>query len=212
MHDVIDKHGVLGELGRNGPVVLELGCGNRKRYPRTIGIDLVDLPCVDLVGDVCTTLAMFPKQSVNSVYAYHVLEHVDDLDGLLRQVGRVLKPGGLFDVVAPHFSNSHFYSDPTHKRFFGLYTFSYYADEEIFSRKVPHYWLTIPFVIRSVNLRFKSSPPFYVRHGIRRLIGMIVDSCGYLREFYEENISGIVSCYEVHYVLQKKGGDWPDRP
>src|SRR6185312_2948084 len=37
----------------------------------------------------------------------------------------VLEPGGEFRAVVPHFSNLHFYSDPTHRTFFGLYTFSY---------------------------------------------------------------------------------------
>jgi len=204
MQEIIDRNGIIARLGKNGPVILELGCGDRKRLAGSVGIDILDYPGVDLVGDLCLVLGRIPDGVADSIYAYHVLEHVADLDALVKEVARVLKPGGAFDVVVPHFSNAYYYSDPTHRRPFGLYTFSYYADEDLFSRKVPHYWKVVPFQIEQVSLRFKSGRPFYFRYALRRLAGMIFDACGYAREFYEENLSGVISCYEIHYVLRRK--------
>mgnify|MGYP000105399565 CR=1 FL=1 len=43
----------------------------------------------------------FEDDTFDSVLALGVLEHVVDLDGLLREVQRVLRPGGAFLVVVP---------------------------------------------------------------------------------------------------------------
>jgi len=204
---MIDKNNIIDTFGGKGPVILELGCGNRKRYPGSVGVDILDYPAVDLVGDVCDVLKSLPSSSVKCIYAYHVLEHIANLDELMSEAKRVLISAGIFDVITPHFSNSYYYSDPTHKRFFALYTFCYYADSTLFSRSVPQYTSKVGFEIRSVDLRFKSTPPFYFRHGLRRLFGMMFNSSRYLREFYEENLTAIVSCYEIHYVLVRKQRD-----
>jgi hypothetical protein len=41
------------------------------------------------------------------------------------QIAKDLEQGELIEIIVPHFSNPHYYSDPTHVRFFGLYTMSY---------------------------------------------------------------------------------------
>ena len=114
-----------------------------------------------------------------------------------------MKPQGKLELVVPHFSNPFFYSDPTHRRFFGLYTFSYIAKDNIFTRKVPQYGWDSMFILEDVDLHFKSSRPFYGRHGIKKLLGMVFNSCTYLKEFYEENLCYVFPCYEVRYVIRR---------
>ena len=48
---MIDKHGV-GARRDLHDAVIELGCGARKRYTGSIGVDVIDGEQVDLVGDV----------------------------------------------------------------------------------------------------------------------------------------------------------------
>lgn len=43
----------------------------------------------------------FPDESFGSVLSNCVLEHIPDLDGALDEIGRVLKPGGLFVLTVP---------------------------------------------------------------------------------------------------------------
>ena len=60
-------------------------------------------PGVDYVGD-CSDLSMFADGSCAEVYASHVLEHLSYQDVLLRTVKdihRILKPGGRFRVAVP---------------------------------------------------------------------------------------------------------------
>jgi SAM-dependent methyltransferase len=51
-------------------------------------------------------LAMpFPAASFDVVTAWNVLEHVPDLDGVLRETARVLRPGGQMLIVAPNYAS-----------------------------------------------------------------------------------------------------------
>lgn len=204
---LIDKNHILPKIDGGSYIELELGCGNRRRNRNAIGIDILDYPDVDIIGDVYEVLASIPAQSVDVVYSYHFVEHVPDVPKLISELGRIVKPNGYVEFVAPHFSNPYFYSDPTHRSFFGLYTFCYFAGNSPFSRQVPTYGYKVYFSIMKVDLVFKSARPFIVRYGIKRLIGSVFNSCTYLKELYEENFCYLLPCYEVRYILQRQEVD-----
>jgi ubiquinone/menaquinone biosynthesis C-methylase UbiE len=200
---VKDKTGLIermqaGSLQR--PILVDVGCGESK-IPGSIGVDLSAHENVDIVGDAIEVLRRFPESSVDGIVTRHFVEHVDDLQELLREFVRVTRPGGNIEVVAPHFSNPYFYSDPTHRTFFGLYSFCYFAASDLFSRSVPTYSRLPGLELVQVDLIFKSARPFYLRHGLKRLAGMFFNSCIYMRELYEEFFTYVVPCYEVRYQL-----------
>ena len=200
---VIDKHGILGNLLTRQRVVLELGCGNRKSVDEAICIDVLDYDCVDLVGDVYEVLAALPDGVADSIVSSHFVEHVADVSLLLDELARVLKAGGKLAITVPHFSNPYYYSDITHRTAFGLYSMSYFALDHRLARKVPTYKRDVAFELASVHLGFKSSPPFFLRHALKKLIGVFVNLNGYTRELYEEWFCYWFPCYEVHYELRK---------
>lgn len=201
---LIDKNNILQRMNNISNIELELGCGNMKRNRQSIGVDMLDYPDVDIVGDVYEALAAFPAQSVDAVYSYHFVEHVPDVPRLLSELARIVKPSGYVEFVAPHFSNPYFCSDPTHRSFYGLYTFCYYANKSPFARQVPTYGYKARFGVEKVDLIFKSSHPFVVRYSIKRVIGGIFNSCHYLKELYEENFCYLFPCYEVRYILRRE--------
>jgi len=183
------------------PLHIELGCGPSKRSSEAVGVDIIDLPGVDVVGDALEVLKNLPDSSVSSLYSAHFLEHLDNPYALMVEASRVLVGGGEFRAVTPHFSNPAFYSDPTHKTFFGLYTFAYWISETPFRRQVPQYEEALPLALVKVRYRFKSSRPFYVRHGIKKSLSWWVNLGQWTQEFYEENLCWIMPCYEIEYVL-----------
>ncbi len=199
----IDKHNLLSDLACRQYVSLELGCGNRKKNPASIGVDLLDYECVDLVGDVYEVLKALPVEAVDEVYSSHFVEHVPDVPMLLTELARVLKKGGKLVIVVPHFSNPYFYSDITHKAFFGLYSMSYFSRDIYLSRKVPTYQRELTFSVEDVRLGFKSPPPFYVRHAFKKTIGAIVNLNAYTKELYEEMFCYLLPCYEIRYELRR---------
>jgi SAM-dependent methyltransferase len=200
---LIDKKNILPRVSSLSNIELELGCGDRKRQQQAIGIDVLDYPDVDIVGDIYEVLISFPSSSVDAVYSYHFVEHLPDIPRLISELGRIVKPNGHVEFVAPHFSNPYYYSDPTHQTSFGLYTFCYFAKGSPFSRDVPTYGHRLEFQISRVDLIFKSARPFFIRYGIKRLLGLFFNSCNYLRELYEENFCYLFPCYEVRYILRR---------
>lgn len=197
-----DPAGRIAAINAGQAAALELGSGPVRARPGYVTVDLRELPTVDVRGDVFEVLAALADDSVTGIYASHFIEHVEDLDRLLAELVRVCRPGATIELVAPHFSNAFFYSDHTHRAFFGLYTFCYLARSDAgFKRQVPDYSRIPGLVLRDVKLRFKSYRPYYVRHAFRRLVEKIVNATRYTRELYEEGFTGFVSCYEVEYHL-----------
>jgi hypothetical protein len=200
---LVDKTGALQRLHNGEKLALELGCGPRKVEPGAVGVDLLDFDGVDLVGDVYAALAAMPASCVSRVYTSHFLEHLSDLPKLLDELARVMLPHAPLTVVVPHFSNPFYYSDPTHRTSFGLYTLAYFCDQDLFRRTVPRYGFKMPFVIEAVRLQFKSYPPRYIRHTLKRLFGALVNSCMYAMELYEENFCWLFPCYELRCELRR---------
>lgn len=182
--------------------VIELGCGPNKK-PGVFGIDGLDLDGVDYVFNLEEGLPFLPDNSVDHIISRHFLEHIENFDGLLKDIHRVLKPGGIKEVYVPHFSNPYYYSDPTHKRFFGLYTFDYYSQgHPKYKRRVPSFYGLNQFEVLERKLVFRS--PFFGRNIVKRLAHHFYNLTPYLQEFYEENHCYFIPCQELKFMLRPK--------
>jgi len=181
------------------PVIIELGCGPKKKDGR-IGVDKVDLPNVDIVADLENGLPFFPDDSVVEIHFRSVFEHIENFENLMKEIVRVLKDNGKAHVSVPHFSNPYYYSDYTHRRFFGLYTFYYFVDaERQLKRKVPNFYTDIRINIISQRLIFKS--PFWFSRQIKKLLGFVFNCHRSIQEFYEEHLCYIFPCYGIEMVF-----------
>jgi SAM-dependent methyltransferase len=156
-------------------------------------------PGVDVSGDIFEFLESLPGGCVDNVHSSHFLEHVPDLTRLMYELARVCKPGARVVSVVPHFSNPYFYSDPTHTRFFGLYTMSYFARDRLFRRAVPTYGQMPAFDLEDLRLSFRS--PFRLRYALRLPIQWAVNATRWGQEFYEEFLTPFFYCYELTYTL-----------
>ncbi len=201
---VSDPRGRLAAVAAARAGVIELGCGPAPRHPGAVTIDALPFDGVDVVGDVFAALARLPDACVDEIHSYHFLEHVASLKDVVAAMARVLKPGGVLHAVVPHFSNPYYYSDYTHRTPFGLYSFSYLADDPILRRKVPRYQVDTGLVLQDVRLGFKAAPPFYVRYALRRALGAIVNSSRWTQEWYEAGWSGWFPCYEIDFRLKRR--------
>ena len=96
---------------------LNLGCGPdiKKGY---VNMDLVNLQGVDVFWDLNKSPWPFKDDTFDEVYCSHVLEHVDDLIKVMKEIKRVSKHGAVVVIRVPHFSCGVSYRDPTHKSFF----------------------------------------------------------------------------------------------
>ncbi len=156
--------------------IVDLGCGGRKK-PGAIGMDIVGVPGVDVVADMSRGLP-FRDNSLDGIYAYHVLEHLDDFLGAVGEIYRVLKPGARAWIKAPHACSTFTtWKDPTHKRGLSIATFAYF-DDTYFDGAAFAYYSPARFRIEKAKLNFtltdrQEYAPSYRRP--RRLLTMIFD-------------------------------------
>ena len=205
MSNIKDNLGLINKINsfEKKKITLDIGCGANKKISTNIGIDMLDLPGVDIVGDVLNITNELKENTVDEIYTSHFLEHIENLEEYLNEFSRILKKDGLLKIVVPHYSNPYFYSDPTHKRYFGLYTMCYFSESSLFKRTVPQYNHKINFTLMSVDLNFSSTRPFYFRHAFKKFFGVLFGKTNYMKEFWEENLSFIFPCYDIKYILKK---------
>lgn len=179
--------------------VIDLGCGPKKK-PGRIAIDKMDLPHVDIVADIEEGLPFLPDHCVDEIHCRSILEHVQNFENLMGEIVRVLKAGGRAYVFVPHFSNPYYYSDYTHKRPFGLYSFYYFVEpENQLRRKVPHFYTDIRIDIISQRLVFRS--PFWLSRQLKKTIGFFFNLHSCLMEFYEQHLCYTFPCDGIEIVF-----------
>lgn len=195
-------------LSSNGKITVVLGAG-KKAYPNSIAIDKLDLPNIDIVTNLERGLSFLPDNSVDEIQSTSFFEHITNFDQLMIDIYRVLKPNGIINLFVPHFSNPYFYSDPTHVRHFGYYTFYYYSkkQEKLF-RKVPTFYNNCDFNITSTKFIFISIYPIISR--LKRIFGAICNSSVRLQEFYEGHLTNICWCYGIEVKMEAIKSPTPD--
>jgi SAM-dependent methyltransferase len=177
-------------------VTIDVGCGPEKHPDAVYGVDCLPLPGVDFVVDLEKDRLPFDDNSVDGIYTRHTLEHIGNLDGLLREMVRVAKPDARLQVIVPHFSNTLGYSDYTHRRFFGYYTFDYFSQAKDRRWKVPNYTSDIRFRINRKQLCFQNL-------SILRPVAEWLFNSGTLMPYiYESKLAWLVPCFEIKFDLQ----------
>lgn len=83
--------------------ILDIGCGDKpyQRYFKGIytGVDHDKKSKADIVCD--STTIPLPDNSFDAIVTTQTLEHTADVPGTLREIQRLLKPGGLCFISAP---------------------------------------------------------------------------------------------------------------
>lgn len=88
-------------------VVLNLGPGNTE-IPLTHGLGLPN-------WNADESPIPYDDGNVDAIHAYHFLEHVADPIAMLREIQRVLKPGGVCQLVVPYYTSQNWAQDLTHR-------------------------------------------------------------------------------------------------
>lgn len=95
--------------------VLDIGCGRtapnlsklKGKAGKLYGIDLVDFttddPQLSLHKADVEAMPGIPSDSIDLAYSRSVMEHVQDAEAALREIKRVLRPGGRYIFLTPNF-------------------------------------------------------------------------------------------------------------
>ena len=97
--------------------MLNLGCGQFPK-PGYINLDLDPNSKADLIHDLRQFPYPFEDESFSRIEASHLLEHLSDPFLVMKEIHRIVKPGGIVDIRVPHFSRGMTHAE--HKSGFDL--------------------------------------------------------------------------------------------
>lgn len=132
---------------------LHIGCG-KDIMSGYVNLDVVRLPGVDVVHDINEGLP-FNDGQFKKIVGKHIIEHVDNIEYVMKELYRILKPGGVLILETPHFTYSNAYVDPTHKQFFAYKSFTYFVDGED-----KNYYFDYGFESVEIRLSFNKRLPY----------------------------------------------------
>lgn len=97
------------QLLPKSPRILDVGAGGRRITPGIVTFDAMPGPDVDVVGDIHHM--PIGSEAFDCVFCTGTLEHVRDPWQAIREIHRVLKPGGIVHIDVPFIQGYH--ADPT---------------------------------------------------------------------------------------------------
>jgi SAM-dependent methyltransferase len=155
---------------------LNLGCGTDIRTG-WVNLDRAALPGVDVVHDLGSLPLPFPSEAFERICAKDVIEHLDYIP-LLRELHRILRPGGTLEIQVPHFTSAGNYIDPTHRRKFSVRTFEFFVADSEFRRD---YYFDFKFArIAERRITFLGGPLIW-----NKLVSPLVNAHFKLQKYYE---------------------------
>lgn len=95
----------LLDAQRPDAVMINIGAGATRLHPRMKTLEIADGPGIDFVGSA--EALPFADNSIDLVVTQEVLEHVPDPFQSMREIHRVLKPGGSAFVQLPFIIGYH---------------------------------------------------------------------------------------------------------
>jgi SAM-dependent methyltransferase len=108
--------------------ILDIGCG-RNKLPGSMGLDIVPLEGVDVVHDLNQFPYPFPSDTFDGVRIVHVIEHIESILRTMEEVHRIIKPGGVVEIVTPHYTDASSWQDPTHIWHLNSRSFDYFQSD-----------------------------------------------------------------------------------
>ncbi|HVX84069.1 MAG TPA: methyltransferase type 11 [Phycisphaerae bacterium] len=191
---------IPADLAAAKPLRLNLGAGPNP-LPGFYSLDHLPLPTTDILADLNDPLDLLPDRSVAELHTRHTLEHIDNFLPLMQELHRILRPDASLHIIVPHFSNPLAWSDPTHVRFFGLYTFYYFVDPPRQPRrKVPHFYTPVRFIVDRLRIRFdretllgKLTAPF---------LDALVNLTPWTQALYERRFPWLFPAAEIECILR----------
>jgi len=164
---------------------LNLGCGRdiREGY---VNLDSAKLPGVQVVHDIRKLPLPFKQEEFEEILCNDILEHLDDYVPAVRELRRILKPGGKLLIRVPHFTSRNNFADPTHKRLFSVSTFEFFIKgSRVNKEKGRDYYFDFYFEkIVSSRITFEKHMPI-IRTIHNYIIEPLVNSSRKMQNFYE---------------------------
>jgi len=172
---------------------LNLGAAKdiRSHADQWVNTDVNRGPGIDLCFDANVKWP-FPSDYFELVYASHVLEHLWNLNLVMKEAHRVLKPNGIFEIKVPYGPRGTFCNDdPNHVREFCETSLSYYLRGNNGNTTLECDWEAPLFKLESCEvIRI-----FWQRERLGKILGK------WIEQRYTRPRIGIP--VEIHFILRR---------
>jgi len=91
---------------------LNLGCGENKKAGY-VNVDWQEAVHPDVLHDLNQFPYPFSDGTSDLIEAFHVVEHLDRPFAVVKELHRILKPGGVLQIRVPHFSRGFTHAEHT---------------------------------------------------------------------------------------------------
>src|SRR3989338_11582956 len=178
-------------------LLIDIGCGSKKStvnkqvYKKVVGVDLPENVVIkgadfskeaDYQVDLEKGKLPFKNNSIDIFYSSHTFEHFNDIEHLMQEIYRCIKPNGLLVVRVPHYSWPNA-NNPFHKLYYCYNnSFSHYIPE-VQAKKGTEHYTHVKFNYVKRKLRFGRYSQFIVQP-IVNLFPL----------FYERYLSAVYPC------------------
>lgn len=182
---------------------LNFGCGKDIKEDFE-NVDVVPYEGVDKEFDFNKPPYPYKDNTFDEIYAFHILEHLEDFHRTISELARISKNGAVWYIKAPFFLNTKYFGDPSHKIPFSIRSFDNY--ENIKGKKLKFYekWKAdhttnmgakYSFDVLKKSFNFTNFP----------ILRQIFNVVGNLEPvLYERLFAGIFSPEEVFFILKIK--------
>jgi len=191
---------IIKNFENNNLIKLNLGSGNEniKDY---YNCDIKADKNIDIICDLNNNLDLIPDNSVENIYSNQTLEHINNFQGLMKEIVRISSNNARCTFIVPHFANPYYYSDPTHVRHFGLYTFHYFIDtNNQWIRKVPNYLLINEIKLLDVRILFYRNTIF--ENIFNPWFEKFINLNRFFQNFYEKRLCWIYPPSNLKFDIQ----------
>ena len=126
---------------------LNFGCGQdiKKGW---VNVDVTSFKGVNKTFDFNVFPYPYKKNEFSEIYADNILEHLDDIPRVMKELHRISKPNGKLHIIVPYYNCFGSYNDVTHKHYFSHLSFEPFYQPK--SRG--NYFIKEKFVLKELKL------------------------------------------------------------
>lgn len=178
---------------------LNLGCGTDFK-DGWVNLDSAAISGVDVVHNVETLPLPFEDNSFEEILAQDILEHIEYVP-VLRDLHRILAPGGKIHIRVPHFTSKNNFIDPTHKRQFSVSTWDFFVKgTRKFEQRAYYFDFAFDFIESRTMTFEKSSRALFYNKFFERFINKDI---GRQRYFESSFLRGLFPAENILVTLVK---------
>ena len=157
-------------------IKLNLGCGSKKLNGFS-NCDNNKSVKPDKFLDVDHFPYSFPRNYADYILLDNVLEHLENIPSVMKELHRILKPNGRLEIFVPYAKSDGAIQDPTHTHFFTENSLQYFETKSSYLYSSPYTFTILVSKLENANKtrlsKLRSIIPF--KHMLRYILFNMFD-------------------------------------